>query len=100
MLIIVCFVDLWVNKVSISYLDYNNWTFKLKVKHRYKFGINGLIRGYLFESLYTVRVLLHSSLKKQIRAIAPSFFPPEGIRHIARTVCRPCGIPCKVCEAR
>ena len=28
-------VDLWVNKVSISF--FNNWTLKIKIKHRYNY---------------------------------------------------------------
>ena len=35
MLIIVCFEDLWVNKVKVAF--YNNWTLKIKMKHRYSY---------------------------------------------------------------
>ena len=44
MLTIVCFVDLWVNKVNISF--YNNWTLRNelnKMKHRYDYTDSALM---------------------------------------------------------
>ena len=40
MLTILCFGDLWANKVSVFY----NWTLKIKIKQvkLYRFGSNGL----------------------------------------------------------
>ena len=42
MLIIVCFGDLWINKVNISFL-YNNWTLKIKIKPRYNYTDSALM---------------------------------------------------------
>ena len=41
MLTIVCFGDLWVNKVSISFLQQS--TLKIKIKHRYNYTDSALM---------------------------------------------------------
>ena len=42
MLIIVGFVDLWVNKVSVGFLQ-QYWTLKIKIKHRYNYNDSALL---------------------------------------------------------
>ena len=42
MLTIVCFGHLWINKVSISFLQQLDLKNKIKPRYNYLFGINGL----------------------------------------------------------